>query len=160
MHLLSIPNIFRFWYSPLDVLGTSLLPAYPPPFIFRFGFCAGRCRLVAPSLRRLMLAKIFIIRCFLREILTMCRHATFCPFLQKILKMDGRLPLSERSLHSYMPPFGWLLPSSNIIFDYFFYGISDEMDIIPIMVASGSGLILLFSIILFSFMTLGSVDDL
>ena len=91
-----------------------------PPFIFRFGFCAGRCRLVAPSLRRLMLAKIFIIRCFLREILTMCRHATFCPFLQKILKMDGRLPLSERSLHSYMPPFGWLLPSSNIIFDYFF----------------------------------------
>ena len=101
------------------LLCTSFLPAYPP-YIFRFGFCAGRCRLVAPSLRRLMLAKIFIIRCFLQEILTMCRHATFCPFLQKILKMDGRLPLSERSLHSYMPPFRWLLPSSYIIFDYFF----------------------------------------
>ena len=57
-----------------------------------------------------MLAKIFIIRCFLQEILTMCRHATFCPFLQKILKMDGRLPLSERSLHSYMPLSGGFCP--------------------------------------------------
>ena len=34
------------------------------------------------------------------------------------------------------------------------------MDIIPIMVTSGLGLILLFSTILFLFMTLGSVDDL
>ena len=66
--------------------------------------------------------------------------------------MDGQLPLSEHSLHSYMPPLRWLLPSSIIIFD--------EMDIIPFMVAFGSGLILVFSIILFSFMTLGSVDDL
>ena len=34
----------------------------------------------------------------------------FVLFFQKILKMDGRLPLSERPLHSYMPLSGGFCP--------------------------------------------------